>query len=333
MMRLPKPHLSGPAVNIIGPDELVFGVEDMAACSRYLEDYGLTRSSSQGRVARFKALDGTAIVLRDASDPDLPPTQGKPAALRETVYGVADADTLELIAAEVSKDREVRRGAGGSVMCADNMGFALRFQITCRQAYSAPPDLTNAPGSQLQRGVNVVGITPDMKALPRTLSHVVLFVPDAMQAESFYHRLGFRTTDRFTNAGPFMRPAGTLEHHTLFLIEAPPFMKGCEHFTFHLGSGTEVLVAGTRFEAKGYKTFWGPGRHLFGSNWFWYFNSPLGCHVEYDADMDLHDDRWVAREAPAGTDTSQLFLFTRRDKWFPGGAPQKAPPVGEVASI
>ena len=52
-----------------------------------------------------------------------------------------------------------------------------------------------------------------------------------------------------------MRPAGTVEHHTLFMIQAPLFMKGCEHFTFHVGSGTEVLLAGTRFEAKGYQTF------------------------------------------------------------------------------
>ena len=38
--------------------------------------------------------------------------------------------------------------------------------------------------------------------------------------------------------------------------------------------------------------------------WFWYFNSPLGCHVEYDADMDLHDDAWQARCAPMGADAS-----------------------------
>jgi hypothetical protein len=37
---------------------------------------------------------------------------------------------------------------------------------------------------------------------------------------------------------------------------------------------------------------------------------------------------------PADTDTSQLFLFTRRDKWYPGGKPpEKAPPLGEVASV
>jgi hypothetical protein len=144
------------------------------------------------------------------------------------------------------------------------------------------------------------------------------------EAEAFYvNRLGFRLTDKFIGVGPFLRPAGTDDHHTLFLIQTPPFMKGVEHFTFHMGSGTEVLHAGTQFEAKGYTTFWGPGRHYFGSNWFWYFNSPLGCHVEYDADMDLHDDSWEARHRPAGADNSQLFLFTAREKWFPSGPPPK----------
>jgi catechol 2,3-dioxygenase-like lactoylglutathione lyase family enzyme len=49
----------------------------------------------------------------------------------------------------------------------------------------------------------------------------VLFAPDIEKAEKFYsQRLGFRTVDVFTNLGPFMRPTGTLEHHTLFLIKA-----------------------------------------------------------------------------------------------------------------
>jgi catechol 2,3-dioxygenase-like lactoylglutathione lyase family enzyme len=309
-------------MNIIGLDELVFGVEDIEACSRYLLDYGLQPTASSGEGGRFEALDGTGVVLARASDPDLPAPTGPASLLRETIYGVGDEGTLDAIAAEMSKDREVRRAADGSVSCVDDMGFALKFRRTTRRACNAPADLTNAPGSPPQRPVNQLGITPDMQVTPRTLSHVVLFVPDVARAEAFYHRLGFRTTDRFSNAGPFMRPAGTQDHHTLFMIQTPPFMKGVEHFTFHMGSGTEVLLAGTRFEAKGYTTFWGPGRHLFGSNWFWYFNSPLGCHVEYDADMDLHDDSWVAREAPANSDTSQLFLFTRRDKWFPSGGPQ-----------
>jgi len=308
-------------MNIIGPDELVFGVDDLEACRQYLLDYGLKPSTTSGRGTRFEALDGTAVSVRPADDPDLPPASGPAASLRETIYGVGDEATLKSIAAELGKDREVRRRSDGTVSCVDDMGFALRFQRTVRRPFTAPPDLTNAPGSPAQRPLNTVGITPDMPVVPRTLSHVVLFVPDAARAEAFYQRLGFRTTDRFTGVGPFMRPAGTVDHHTLFMIQAPPFMTGCEHFTFHVGSGTEVLLAGTRFEAKGYQTFWGPGRHLFGSNWFWYFNSPFGCHVEYDADMDLHDDSWAARDLPISADTSQLFLFTRRDKWFPSGGP------------
>jgi catechol 2,3-dioxygenase-like lactoylglutathione lyase family enzyme len=310
-------------MNIIGPDELVFGVDDLETCGRYLRDYGLTPTEGPHGGTRLEALDGTAVVLRAASDRSLPPPTSAKSQLRETVYGVGDDASLAAIASELGKDREVSRDPDGSLTCFDDMGFALRFRRTRRRAYTAAPDLTNAPGAPPQRPPNQIGAKPDTVVLPRTLSHVVLFVPDSAKAEKFYARLGFRTTDRFTGVGPFMRPAGSLDHHTLFMIQAPPFLKGLEHFTFHVGSVTEMMLAGARFESKGYETFWGPGRHVFGSNWFWYFNSPLGCHVEYDADMDLHDDSWVAREAPATADSSQLFLFTNREKWFPSGAPPK----------
>ncbi|HEU4625151.1 MAG TPA: VOC family protein [Steroidobacteraceae bacterium] len=310
-------------MNIVGPDELVFGVEDLDVCARYLRDYGLAPAEDPSGATRLEALDGTAVVLRAASDRSLPPPTSATCLLRETIYGVADDASLDAIAAELSKDREVSRARDGSIACFDDMGFALRFRRTRRRAYTAPPDLTNAPGHPPQRPPNQIGAQQDMIVAPRTLSHLVLFVPDAAKAEKFYARLGFRTTDRFTGVGPFMRPAGTLEHHTLFMIQTPAFLKGLEHFTFHVGSVTELMLAGARFEAKGYETFWGPGRHVFGSNWFWYFNSPLGCHVEYDADMDLHDDSWVPREAPATADSSQLFLLSNRKKWFPSGAPPK----------
>ncbi|WP_119153550.1 VOC family protein [Caldimonas tepidiphila] len=311
-------------MNIIGPDHLVFGVDDLAACSQYLADYGLKPVGVTPEGGHFEALDGTAIVLRRKDDPSLPPAMDTPSQLRETVYGVADVETLRAIEAELSKDREVVRGADGVIRCSDDMGFALGFQVTTRRPLDLPAETVNAPGAAPQRGPNRLGADPEAQALPRTLSHVVYFVPDVAKAETFYQRLGFVCTDRFIGVGPFLRPAGTPDHHTLFMIQTPPFMKGIEHFTFHMGGPTEVMLAGTRFVEKGYQSFWGPGRHRFGSNWFWYFNSPMGCHVEYDADMDLHDEAWVAREVPMGADASQLFLFQHRDKWAPGGPPPGA---------
>lgn len=311
-------------MNIVGPDSLVFGVEDVDACIRYLTDYGLQPVDVTANGGKFEALDGTSVVIRRKDDPSLPPALDSGNMLRETVYGVADAPTLDAIAAELSKDRKVVRGADGVVRAVDDTGFALAFQITVRRPFELASEGVNAPGAKPQRGRNILGVDPQADPKPRSLSHVVYFVPDYRKAESFYERLGFVTTDRFTNVGPFMRPAGTEDHHTLFLIQTPAAMKGCEHFTFHLGGPGEVMLAGARFSAKGYQTFWGPGRHRFGSNWFWYFHSPLGVHVEYDADMDLHDASWVAREAPSSADSSQIYLLSMREKWVPGGAPKKA---------
>jgi hypothetical protein len=69
------------------------------------------------------------------------------------------------------------------------------------------------------------------------------------------------------------------------------------------------MLAGTQFQRKGWKSFWGPGRHIFGSNYFWYFNSPFGGAMEFDADMDVHDNSWTPREASLGPTTSAIWQF------------------------
>jgi catechol 2,3-dioxygenase-like lactoylglutathione lyase family enzyme len=312
-------------MNIIGPDALVFGVDDVEACTKYLTAYGLEPVSVDANGGRFEGLDGTAIVIRRRDDASLPGEMDSGSALRQTVYGVADQATVDAIADELARDRQIQRLSDGAVEAKDDLGFALRFQVARRRKLDLPGERINAPGAPAQRGINQIGVWQDMPAKPRTLSHVVCFVPDLTAAEGFYtKRLGFKVTDRFANCGPFLRPAGTQDHHTLFFIQTPPYMKGCEHFAFHLGGPTELMLAGSRFIKAGYQSFWGPGRHKFGSNWFWYFNSPLGCHVEYDADMDQHDNEWVPRDAPLSPEGAQAFLFEHREKWAPGGPPAGA---------
>ncbi|HEY2684834.1 MAG TPA: VOC family protein [Steroidobacteraceae bacterium] len=313
-------------MNILGPDSLVFGVDDLEACSRYLTDYGLRRVGQSASGGYFEALDGTGVHLRHKSDEGLPPALGTASMLRKIIFGAADAKALAAIEKELSSDRAVKTLPDGSLETVDDAGFVIGFQLSVRRPIKLKGEAVNAPGSDSHRPVNDIGARQDAEVMPRTLSHIVLFLPDADRAERFYtERLGFRVTDRFINLGPFLRPQGSQDHHALFFIQTPPFMKGCEHFTFHVGGPTELMLAGSRFVEKGYTSFWGPGRHKLGSNWFWYFNSPLSCHVEYDADMDLHDDSWIPRAVPANADTSQLFLFVNREKWSPAGGP---PPGG-----
>ena len=86
-------------MQIIGLDALVFGVDDVATCGRYLVDYGLADAGG----GRYEALDGTAVVLKPTGDATLPPPLGTASKLRETVYGVADAATLDAIEAELRR--------------------------------------------------------------------------------------------------------------------------------------------------------------------------------------------------------------------------------------
>ena len=318
-------------MNIIGPDAVVFAVDDIEAAARYMTDFGL-RDAGPVRDGRlFETLDGTGVILVDARAADCPAPLSPTNKARKIVYGVADAASLEAIAAELGKDREVRRLADGALEALDDMGIPLVFQLTRRREISLPAEAINAPGAPLQRPVNCVGVDENAPVRPRSLGHFALFVPDAPKAEAFYvERLQFRVNDRL-GGGPFMRSKGTHEHHTMFLIQTPPQLKGIEHMAFHLGGPSEVMQAGNRFRALGHPSFWGPGRHSFGSNWFWYFESPLGCRFEYDADMDKHDDNWVPREKPLHADNAQAYLMEMlKENWAPFNGPRK-PDNGVVA--
>lgn len=303
-------------MNIIGPDSLIFGVEDFDASRKYLLDYGLKEIEGGSTGGTFAAADGTSMIVRKASDTSLPPATAPSPNCRESLYGVTDKATLNAIAAELSKDREVKELPGGIIRSTDEDGYYISFQVTVRKDPHLPHYGVNVPYQQPGRPANVVAAIDDHDIKPRTLSHMVFFTGDKVKSERFYcDRLGFRVVDVFTNLGPFMRPAGTLEHHTLFLVQAP--LRGIQHFTFHLAGANELLKQGWEFNRKGYTSHWGPGRHILGSNYFWYFNSPFGGLMEMDADMDLHDDNWKPRHMPANADTSQTFLMQYADKWSP----------------
>lgn len=125
-------------MNIIGPDYLVFGVDDVEQCVKYLTDYGLKPVNVDRRGGYLEALDGTGVLIRLRNDERLPAPMETATMLRETVYGVADEQTLQAIETELSKDRVVSRGEDGVLRAVDDMGFALGFQITQRKALQLP---------------------------------------------------------------------------------------------------------------------------------------------------------------------------------------------------
>jgi catechol 2,3-dioxygenase-like lactoylglutathione lyase family enzyme len=305
-------------VNIIGLDQLVFGVLDFDGAVSMAHDFGLNLAEEGPGYKVFEALDGTSMKIVHWEDPSLPAANASAPNIREAVYGVQDQATLDALKAELSKDRVVTVDDKGALHTVDDDDYAIAFQITVRHATGAKHYGINVPGQEPGRGANIIAAADEDRPKAHTLSHLVLFVHDKVKAEKFYaDRLGFRTVDVFTNLGPFMRPAACADHHTLFLIEVP--FRGAEHFAFHVAGANELLKLGWELTQKGYKSSWGPGRHILGSNYFWYFHSPFGCKWELDADMDLHDDNWQPRYFEAKAPTSQIFHFKAAAKYQPGG--------------
>src|SRR5436305_13765874 len=97
----------------IGIESVTYGVQDLSAGGRFFEDFGLTKAESGQAGATYRTKEATSIHLRLAGDAALPtPIENGP-TVREVVWGVRSKSDLEAIAAELSKDREVLRGADG----------------------------------------------------------------------------------------------------------------------------------------------------------------------------------------------------------------------------
>lgn len=268
-------------------ESLVYGVEDVDAGIRYFEDWGLQCVERGARSAEFGTPAGQSIVVRPAADAALPAAPDGGSTLREAIWGVDDAALLERIGAELSRDREVKADAQGTLHTKDAAGFAIGFRP------SAPAPRPEAPaGGRMNRPFD-----PERRARPSRLGHVVYNIPrqDIESVLAFYlERLDFRLTDRALDTGAFMRCAGSTDHHNLFFATRHD-RASFNHAAFEVRDIDEIVLGGKHMKSRGWRPNTPVGRHILGSNIFWYFDNPCGGRTEYYADMDQMDDDWKPR--------------------------------------
>ena len=268
-------------------ESLIYGVEDIEAGARYFGDWGLEQVARGKRDAVFRTQENQTIVLRQED-------AGAGSTLRETVWGVDSKDALDAIGAELSKDREVTTDSDGGLHSHDETGFAIGFRPCDRTpaSVSLPEVNLNGAGPRLNRPVD-----PDRRARPIRVGHVVFRIPKAgaEAASAFYlERLKFRLSDRAKDTGDFMRCEGSTDHHNLFLAHREDRAE-FNHAAFEVTDFDELMLGGKHMESSGWTATTRPGRHIMGSNLFWYFANPCGGATEYFADMDRMDDDWEPR--------------------------------------
>lgn len=295
-----------PDFRLTGVEAVVFAVEDRVEAARFAADWGLAEDG--GTPGSYRTLDGCRVNFVD-SDP-LDPTRtpvGDSSGLVGFTMGTRDAEVLPLIAAELGRDREVVVEPDGTVTSHDDLGFRISFRPTSRALPEYEATTYNSPGHFGRIDQRAVKYD---RAEPREISHLAISVDNAVEASQFYlDRLGFIVTDRYADRGLFLRCAPAGNHHNLFFMNGARPGTRFNHLSFKVRDVHETIFGGQAFEAKGWTTFAGPGRHEVSSACFWYFLTPFGGSFEYAADEDMVTEKWEPKDFAATGYTFSQWTF------------------------
>jgi catechol 2,3-dioxygenase-like lactoylglutathione lyase family enzyme len=132
---------------------------------------------------------------------------------------------------------------------------------------------------------------------PRYLSHVLRFTPDVPRMSKFCTDfLGLRLSDKSADLVAFIHTPHGSDHHLVGFAksEAP----GLHHSSWDVGSFHEVGLGAEQMRGAGFTEGWGVGRHVLGSNYFYYVRDPWGSWAEYSHDIDFvpADLDWLAAD-------------------------------------
>ena len=281
-------------MNFTGIEKIIHGVEDLAECMRFYDDWGLAKTSFNKNSALYKTMDGSEILLCYMNDPTLPPAIEKGSTIRHIVWGVKNKTDLTKVHGMIS-GYETFSELDGDPACIDPNGLSISFRVTQRQAVDVKGVSMNTWDKPDAR--SDLRSTVYDKAQPIKIGHVVFFVADLNATEDFYvDILGFSVSDRYPGAGSFLRCATPGGHHSLFILETPDKKVGLNHVAYTVRDIHEVFGGGLQVDRCGWKTQIGPGRHPVSSAYFWYVENPAGGLAEYFTDEDYCTEKWKVRE-------------------------------------
>ncbi len=281
-----------PLARAVDTAYIIFAVPDLERQSAFLQDFGLLEAQRSGDSLYLRGY-GTEPYIYVAR-------QGEKAAFVGAGFSVESEQVLREVARQTGSDVQPLDGPGGGlrVRLTDPDGFVVDLVHGRQQV--APLDTrrealpVNTP--QQKNRINRGQRTPLQPSAVERFGHYVLMVSDFQASWKWYRRhLGLLPTDVLcAESGTPMLAFNRLDkgdtpadHHTVVLASGPA--AGYMHSAFEtldqdaIGQGQQFL------KLKGWKHFWGMGRHILGSQIFDYWIDPHGHEVEHYADGDVFD--------------------------------------------
>jgi catechol 2,3-dioxygenase-like lactoylglutathione lyase family enzyme len=212
---------------------------------------------------------------------------GQPKRMQYISFGIY-AEDVEPFRARIAKlgigcePHPLSDGAG--LWLRDPDGTPTQLVVAPKVSPSLAPQPTPKP--VVRPGVGAAPPRSKASAVrPRRLSHVLRFTPDVSRMIRFCEDvLGLRLSDRSGDLVAFLHTPHGSDHHLVAFVksEAP----GLHHSSWDVGSIDEVGWGAETMRAAGYQNGWGVGRHVLGSNYFYYAQDPWGSFAEYSFDID-----------------------------------------------
>lgn len=224
---------------------------------------------------------------------------GQRKQLQYICYGIFAADEAffaRRIAEEGIAAEAHTLGKPGGLWLRDPDGVAIQLVVAdkvspsakCQAVLSTPPQ----PGQ---------GAAPSRSKVkpvrPRHLSHLLRFTPDVPRMIRFSEEvLGLRLSDHSGDGIAFMHTPHGSDHHLVAFAKS--HAPGLHHTSWDVGSFEEVGRGAEQMRSAGWDQGWGIGRHVLGSNYFYYVRDPWGSFCEYTFDIDFvaSDVDWPAAD-------------------------------------
>lgn len=286
---------------ITGIESLIYGVDDIALCTKFFEDFGLPLISRTGSESIFRLENGSKVLLRRLGDAQLPESSVVGPGVREVIWAVDSNENLEALYTDLGRDRKLKRDPDGTCHFLTDCGLPFALRVFHFKPYVMAPDSLNSAS-------NVTRLNRPRKwrlrAQPKVINHVVFNVQDFEKSFAFVRdRLQFRATDFQRGFGIYARCDGANQHHNIFFLNAALPFPGFDgqvrfnHGNFGVEDVDEIMVGANHMERCGWpKSHLGLGRHRIDSALFFYLPCPTGGEAEYGADSDYVDDSWVPRD-------------------------------------
>lgn len=282
-----------PNASVHSVDRFVFSVPDLREAEQFYRAFGLDvrRDGSRLALHTFGHPHGWAWVHES----------GRPKQLEYVRYGVHEHQLGAL--------RERIAAAGIAAQphpLGDAEGLWLRNPDGTRLQIVAAPKVSPSQKSQPVVPPPVApghGAAPArsraQQVHPRYLSHVLFFTPDVPRMVRFSQEiLGLRLSDHSGDLIAFLHGAHGSDHHLVAFAKS--HAPGLHHSSWDVGSLDEVGRGAEQMRNAGHAQGWGVGRHVLGSNYFYYVRDPWGSYAEYSHDIDFvpAGSEWPAADHP-----------------------------------